>query len=209
MHGDDGGPVHLDALDGHAGANDRAMAPSTRCISVDDRLRAAVAIAWMERRSEQVVDDDSGGELMRLARGEEPALDAHAVLELDGLLVGGEVACLGDDEQVADLVQVDGPPRALMEVLEGLEAACAEFDVHRIGELRSDPARSLRGRAAREQPALEQEHILDTGLGEVERGTRAHDAAADDDDTRTRRKRGIRRDRHPKFTPWASGRLVE
>ena len=77
-------------------------------------------------------------------------------------------------------MQVDLLARPLAEAGEGLEPARAERDVERVGELGAHAAGRLGRRAARQGRPFE-EHHLDAGLREVERGARAHHAATDDD----------------------------
>ena len=105
-------------------------------------------------------------------------------------------------KEVTHLTQVDvgaGPPG---EVLERGQAARTQRDVDRVGELRPHSPGRLGGGSTREVPSLEQQHIGDACLSEMERGAGAHHATADDDDLR-----GFLA--HPKFTPCASGSDVE
>ena len=73
--------------------------------------------------------------------------------------------CVGpvEQEQVADLVQVDLLAELLPEPLEGLEAAPAELDVDRVGELRPDAAGRLAGGPGAELALLDQDDVADPG----------------------------------------------
>ena len=86
----------------------------------------------MEGCCQYIVDDDAWSEFAGLARGEEAAIDSHLLLEADRFLVCSEITWIRDDEQVADLVEVNRPARTLVELLECRETAGTERDVHRI-----------------------------------------------------------------------------
>ena len=112
--------------------------------------------------------------------------DGHAegVLQRDRGLEGDHVLGSAQREQVARAVQVDLLPGPAEEVREQPEGALPEPDVELVGELRADATGGLRRRAGTERPAVEQQHVGDAGLGEVEGRADAHDAPTDDDDAR-------------------------
>src|SRR4029450_4941624 len=103
------------------------------------------------------------------------------VLELDALLEGGHVLGPAEQEQVADPAEVDLVARAGAEGGERLQAARAELDVEGVGELGPHPAGGLAGGAGGQLVALDQQHLPDAGLGQVEGDAGAHHAAADHD----------------------------
>ena len=88
----------------------------------------------------------------------------------------------GQEEQVADPVQVDLLTGAHAEPAEGLQAARTELDVDPVGELGTDAARGLAGRALAELVPFEQHDIADARLGEVEGDAGADRPTSDDDD---------------------------
>ena len=112
---------------------------------------------------------------------DEPARHAELVLQRDARLEARDVLLAVEQEQVADLVEVDLRARALAEARERLDAAQADRDVERVGELRAEAARGAARRSARELVALEEADV-DARLGEMERDARADHAASDDDD---------------------------
>ncbi len=140
---------------------------------------------------------------------EHAAGHAHGVLQGHGLLVDAHLLRVGEQEEVAGLVQVDHLSGPVREVLERVEAAHAEGDVDGVGELRAHAAGRLHGGPAAQRPSLEEQDVGDAGLGEVEGDAGPHDAAADDDDPG--RLRQLRRSvgGHAKLTPCASGRSFE
>ena len=85
-----------------------------------------------------------------------------------------------EQEEVADLLQVDLRTGSLGEADEGLQAAQAERDVERVRELRPHAACGPARRARRELGLLEQ-HDVHARFGEVERRARADHASPDDD----------------------------
>ena len=99
----------------------------------------------------------------------------------DARLERGDVLGSVEQEQVADLVEIDLGAGPLGEALEGLDAAQADRDVERVGELRAHASCRAARRAARELVALDEADV-DSGLGQVERDARPDDPAADDHD---------------------------
>ena len=65
---------------------------------------------------------------------------------------------LVEQEQVADLVQVDLLVELLLERLEGVQASKAQLDVDRVGELGAHPAGRFAGRPGPELVLLHQDH---------------------------------------------------
>ena len=104
---------------------------------------------------ENSVELHERAELVRLVEIHEAARDAELVLQRDARLEGGDVVRSVEEEEVADLVQVDLRARALFELGEGLDAAKAEGDVERIRELRAESSRGTARRPARELVSLE------------------------------------------------------
>src|SRR4029450_8119898 len=102
-------------------------------------------------------------------------------VELYVPLEGGHVPARAEQEQVADPAEVDLVSGAGAEGGERLKAAGAELDVGGVGELRPPPASGLAGRAGGQLVALHQDHLGDTGLGQVEGDAGAHHAPADHD----------------------------
>jgi hypothetical protein len=86
-----------------------------------------------------------------------------------------------EQEQVADLVQVDLLVEGVVERLERPQAAQAQLDVHRIGELRANTPRRLAGGPGAELALLDEDDIRDPGPGEVVGGAEPDDTATDDD----------------------------
>jgi hypothetical protein len=84
-------------------------------------------------------------------------------------------------EEVAGLLQPDVRARAVGEVLVQLQAAAAEVDVRRVGELRPHSPDGL-ARAARGQLLGLQEEHVHAVLGEVEGHRRTERATTDDHD---------------------------
>jgi hypothetical protein len=89
-----------------------------------------------------------------------------------------------EQEEVADLVEVDLLTESLRERLEGPQTALPELDVDGVGELRAYATGCLAGRAGGELCLLDENDVTDAGGREVVRGTEADDATADDDDGR-------------------------
>src|SRR4029450_2854343 len=110
-----------------------------------------------------------------------------------------------EQEEIADLVEVDLGAGTFSEALERLESAQADRDVERIGELRANAACSTAGRPARELVALEEADV-GAGLREVERDARPDHAAPDDDDVGRARRGGHRRMRFFRKNPRFAGR---
>ena len=75
-------------------------------------------------------------------------------------------------------------PVSSCEGLELVERAERDADVELVRELGADAARRLARRAGREHVPLEQDDVAEAEPAQVERGARAHDAAADDDRVR-------------------------
>ena len=94
-----------------------------------------------------------------LGHVDHPARDAELVLQRDALLEQLDVLRAVEQEQVADLVQVDLLAELLAERLEGPQAAQAELDVDRVGELRAHPAGRLAGRPGPELVLLDEHHV--------------------------------------------------
>ena len=88
---------------------------------------------------------DEGRELGCRGRGDHPTVDAKGVLQLDARLVAIDVGVVADEEQIADLLVADVHPEVVVEAAERDQAARAECDVGRIGELRTDAAEGLAG----------------------------------------------------------------
>src|SRR5438034_1155740 len=82
---------------------------------------------------------------------------------------------------MASPAEVDLVAGAAAEGGERLQAAGAEQDVEGVGELRPHPAGGLAGGAGGQLVALDQHHLADAGLGQVEGDAGAHHAAADHD----------------------------
>ena len=98
----------------------------------------------------------------------------HVVAEILHLLR------LREDEQVADLPEVSGVSRLLLERLQQLDRESLDSDIRLRRELLAHAARTLARRLRAERLALEQQHV-DLSLGELVGQGAAHDAAPDDD----------------------------
>ena len=102
-HGLDAAVVGADVGDVDAGQDGRAVPAGTGGVSQHHGLRAAVAVAGVERGSEHTGDVDGRGELLRLLGSEHAAGHAHRVLQGDRLLVDADLPGVGEEEQVAGL----------------------------------------------------------------------------------------------------------
>src|SRR4029453_3259945 len=109
-------------------------------------------------------------------------------------LEGRDVLGPVEEEEVADLVEVDLGSRPLAEAGESLDAAQPDGDVERVRELGPEPPCRAAGRAACELPALEEADV-DSPLREVERDACPDDAASDDHDVGCGRERAHLRTR--------------
>jgi hypothetical protein len=174
--------VHVDAGDGDAGEQGGAVASRAGGVAQHDRLRRAVAVVGGVGGGQQAVGRDQRRQRLRFGNLDHPGGHAQLVLQRDVALEGGHRRRGGQEEQVADPVQVDLLTGTLGEAAEGLEAARAQLDVDPVGELGAHTARGLAGRALAELVAFEQHDVGHARLGEVERDAGADGAATDDDD---------------------------
>ena len=191
---DDAFAVRLDARRGAAGDDRCAVSASARRVSLRDRLGAGVAVESAEGRREHAVETCERGEPARLLGIDHATGDAELVLERDALLEDRHVLGSVEEEQVADLPEVDLAARTSCELCERLDSTQPDGDVQRVGELRSDPARRTTGRPGRQRVAFEQGDV-DARFREVEGDARPDGAASDDDDVRLAREVGHPRTR--------------
>ena len=142
-------------------------------------------------RRQDVLARDQRAELARLVAGDDPRRHAELVLQRHAARERVDLGLGGEQEEVADLLVVDLPARPLLEPLVRLEAALGDLDIERVRELGAQAAGGLRGRAAGQLIALEQDD-LGAGLGEVEGGADADHAPTHDHDVGTGRQREAR-----------------
>jgi hypothetical protein len=135
-------------------------------------------------RGQQAVRLDQRRESLGLGRVDHPAGPAQLVLQRHVLLERLDLLRLVEQEQVADLVQVDLLVELLLEVLEGLETPESELDVDPVGELGTHAAGGLAGRPGPELALLHEHDVANPGPGQVVGRAQPHHAPADDDDRR-------------------------
>jgi hypothetical protein len=112
----------------------------------------------------------------------------HSFLKRDAALELLDVGFAAEDEQVADLLEIDLPSRPPAEVAERVQAAPGDLDVQCVRELSAYATRrSARGAAPELRPLDERD--IDARLGQVEGGAGADHAATDDDHVGGLRKR--------------------
>ena len=109
-------------------------------------------------------------------------VSSAAVLQPDVLFEGRDVFRRGQQEQVSDPTQADLLSGSLLEPGEGLETASTQLDIQLIGKLSSNAPRCLACRTGAQLSTLEQNHIGDPGLGEMERDAGTDHAPTDDHD---------------------------
>jgi hypothetical protein len=135
VHGGDAVAEGVDA--GDRGVRGEPDARPGRGVGVppDDQTGAGVPVGRGVGGGHEAVGADVRTQPAGRVRTDHAAGDAQAVLEPDtGLeLLGLPVA--GEQEQIADAVEADVGAGAVPEVLEGPQAAAAQFDVERVGEL--------------------------------------------------------------------------
>ena len=102
-------------------------------------------------------------------------------MERDALLEAAQVLFLGDEEEIADLLEAGVDAELLAEILEHPEALEREADLRLGGELGADAARGLAGGAAAHRLALEDDHVTHVPASEVIGNAAADHAATDDD----------------------------
>ncbi len=182
-----------------------AVLPGAGRVTLRDRVGARVAGERAERRGEDAVEPRERAQLAHLVEVEKPAWHPELVLRLNARLERRDVLLAVEQEEVADLLEVDLGARPVAEARERLDAAKPDRDVQRIRELRAEASRGTARGAARELVALEQAHLC-PGLGEVEGDARPDDAAADHDDIRTSREPAHLRTRLRRKNPRFAGR---
>ena len=173
----------VECYPGHraAGQHRGTVRPRTGCVPLHGRFGARVPVECAERRGEDALEAGDRAQLVGLLEIDEATRHAELVLERDARLEGDDVLLAVEQEEVTDLMQVDLGARSLAEPHERLDAAQADRDVERIGELRAEPACGTTGRAACELVALEEAYV-DSGFREMECDARPDDAASDDHD---------------------------
>ena len=197
--------VVVDGRHSAPGRHGAAVRAHTGRVPLNDRLGARVAVERAVGRGEDSVELHERTELAHLVEIDEAARDAELVLQCHGRLEVGDVAGPIEQEEVADLVEVDLCAGALFEPREGLDAAEPDRDVERVRELSPKAASGAARRSAGELVALDEADV-DAGFGQVERGARADDTAPDDDDVRRGRERRHRRTRLRRKKPRLAGR---
>ncbi len=186
--------AHLDSRDGRPRRHRRAVPARAGRVSLHDCLRARVPVEGAERGADHSVQARERAELVHLVQRDEAARHAELVLEGNTLLECGDVLLAVEEEEVADLVEIDLGAGSFLEAGERFDAAQSERDVERVGELRAETSRRATGRTGGELVPLE-EADGGPGLGEMERDARADDAAAHDDDVGLSGERSHRRTR--------------
>src|SRR5688572_5787775 len=102
---------------------------------MDDEPRAGVSVGWRVHGGEETFGADVGAQPLCFPRGDHAAGHAEAVLDADAGLEVGLLLLVREQEQIADGVEPDAGPWPGVEVLVGVQAAVAELDVERVGEL--------------------------------------------------------------------------
>jgi hypothetical protein len=158
----------------------RTVRTCGRRVALHGAVGGGVARERAERCGEHAVEPGKRRELVGLAGAHHPARKPDAVLHLDAALERDHVVVRREQEQIADLMQVDLPSRALAEGAPRLERAQPDAHVQLVREHGPDAAGAAPGGARAELGALEQQHLLHARLGEVEGDARADHPAAHD-----------------------------
>jgi hypothetical protein len=181
-HGHDAAVADVDPR-GCAVRQQGGSGPSSgRRVAEDDRLRSAVSVGRRVRPGEQSLVGHERRQATGLLDADHAARDAEVVLQGDVGLEGRHGLRCAQEEQVADLVQVDLLTEQRGEIAEGLQTARSERDVHRIGELRPDAAGSLGRRARPQSASVHQDDVAHSPPGQVVGRAEPDHPAADDDD---------------------------
>ena len=102
----------LDRVDLVAGQELRAELTGREGVAHDDGLRRRVTVLGRVAGGQHVVDLQQRAQLLGLGRRDHPRGDAELVLQRDVAREGLDLGLAREQEQVADLVQVDLPARA-------------------------------------------------------------------------------------------------
>src|SRR5262249_1981707 len=146
--------------------------------------RAGQAVLRPPHGGDEIVHAEGGHEGLGVLGGDHAYVHAEAPLHRDALVEAAEDLLLGDEEQVADLLEAGIDAELLCAVLETVEAAQREADLRLGRKLRADAACRLARGPAAHGLALEDNHVSLPATGEVIGDAAADHAAPDDDDTR-------------------------
>ena len=113
------------------------MAPRSGRVPLSHGLGAGVAVERAVGRRQHAVEARERAQLADLVEIDEAARDAELVLERDARLERRDVLCSVEEEEVADLVEVDLGAGPLGEPRERLDAPQPDRDVEGIRELGS------------------------------------------------------------------------
>src|SRR5215475_11731501 len=175
---------HVDGHDLDAFHDTGAQLPGARGEALRHLGRAGQAVLRPPHGGDEIVYAEGGHEGLGVLGGDYAYVHAEAPLHRDALLEAAEVLLLGDEEEVADLLEAGIDAEVLGEVLEHLEALQGEADLRLGRKLRADAARRLARGPAAHRLALEDDHVSLPATGEVIGDAAAHHATPDDDDTR-------------------------
>ena len=176
-----------DAGDRAASDQAGAGAPRRPGVAEHDRLRGAVPVLGRPGGGQQPLGVDQRREPLGLGDVDHPAGHAQLVLDRHVPLERLDLVGLVEQEQVADLAQVDVLAELTLEGLERPQAPQPELDVDRVGELRAHSPGRPAGGAGPELVPLEQQHVRNPGPGQVVGRAQTDHAATHDDDGRARR----------------------
>src|SRR5215470_15846458 len=175
---------HVNGRHLHALHDAGAQLPGARGEALRHLGGAGQAVLRSPHGGNQIVDAEGGHEGLGVLGRDDAHIDAEAPLHRDALLEAAEVLLLGDEEEVADLLEAGIDPELFGEVLEHLEALQGEADLRLRRELRADASRRLARGPATHGLALEDDHVPLAATGEVVRDAAANHAAPDDDHAR-------------------------
>jgi len=155
-------------------------------VALQDRVRIGVAVPRAESREAHVVDAHLGEDRLGLRSGQPSRRYSEALPERERALERHDVPFLGDEKEVADLMELRVDAHFVPECFEPRQRTLREPDVHLGRELQPDAAGVLAGRPVAQTVALEHDDAAGTAKAEVIRDRRTDDASADDDDVGAR-----------------------
>src|SRR5882724_11528363 len=120
---------------------------------------AGQAVLGTPHGGDQVVHVQGGHDGLGFLGRDDAHVDAEALLQRDARLEGAQVLLVGDEEEIADLLEAGVDAELLREVLEHAEALEGEADFRLRRELGADAARGFAGGAAAYGLALEDDDV--------------------------------------------------
>ena len=185
--------IDVDPRDRALGGDTDTHGPGGIRVAEHDCVGSGVSVAHADRGCQHIIDVGQSRQSPGLGSRHHPAGHPHRVLQSRVLFEHGNVGGVGEQEQVADLLQADISARSFTETLESVHRPQCEGDVDLVGELQPHSAGRLRGRTARQLIRLEQQHVGQTGFSEMERRAGAHHTPTDDHHFGTIRNQSIGR----------------